>query len=107
MVEAVLSAIIGAGLDEREFWDSTPYQSGLRLRAVGKARREAYLLTGWMAERFAREERLSGPNHYMRQFFEPNAAEEDAEALADAEFNRLARMPGVQIVDLDAPSEGA
>ena len=100
MVEAVLSAVIAAGLDEKAFWDSTPYQTTLRLQAIGKVRREAYLLTGWMAERFAREERLSGPNHYIREFFEPDAAGQDAEALADAEFARIARTFGTEIVDL-------
>lgn len=107
MVEAVLSAVIGAGLDEATFWTSTPYETALRLKAVGKARREAYLLTGWMAERFAREERLSGPGHYLRQFFEPNAAEQDAEALADAEFARIARTFGLDVVDLGEAGDGA
>lgn len=101
-MEAVFSAAIGAGLTDDAFWHSTPYEVSLRLKAIGKARREAYLLTGWMAERFAREERLSGPQHYMRQFFEPNAAEQDAEALADAEFARIARTYGIEIVDLEA-----
>ncbi|WP_312595485.1 hypothetical protein [Brevundimonas sp.] len=101
MVEALLSATVGAGLDEQQFWDSTPYQTGLRLKAVGKARREAFLLTGWMAERFAREESLSGPAFYLRQFFDPQGSEADAEAMADAEFSRIARVFGAEIVELD------
>lgn len=99
-MEALLSATVGAGLDEQQFWDSTPYMASLRLKAVGKARREAYLLTGWMAERFAREESLSGPAHYIRQFFDPQGSDADAEAMADAEFARIARVYGVEIVDL-------
>lgn len=99
-MEALLSATVAAGLDEEGFWNGTPYLTGLRLKAVGKARREAYLLTGWMAERFAREESLSGPAHYIRQFFEPDQSDADAEAIADAEFARIARVYGVEIVDL-------
>lgn len=57
-------------------------------------------MTGWFGERFAREERLQGPQHYVRQFLEPNAAALDAEALADAEFDRIARMFGSEVVDL-------
>jgi len=54
-----------------------------------------------------REPTLSGPAHYHRQFFDQQANDADAEALADAEFARIARTFSVEIVDLDAvpPSE--
>lgn len=60
------------------------------------------LWNGWMVSRLAveREQALSPPGHYFRQFFEDGAAEQDAEALADAEFNRIARQFGVEIEDL-------
>lgn len=60
------------------------------------------LWNGWMTARLAveREPALSGPQHYYRQFFDQAATEQDAEALADAEFNRIARTFGVEIVDL-------
>ena len=60
------------------------------------------LMIGWMTSRFAveREPSLSGPQHYIRQFFDAEATEADAEAMADAEFNRIARTYGIEIVDL-------
>lgn len=60
------------------------------------------LWNGWMVARLApeREQALSGPGHYYRQFFEAGASEADAEALADAEFNRIARTFGLDVVDL-------
>lgn len=63
------------------------------------------LWNGWMVARLApeREQALSGPAHYYREFFDHQASAADAEALADAEFNRLARMPGVEVVDLSDP----
>lgn len=70
MVEAVQLATIQAGLDEREFWHSTPYHSVLRIKAAQRARLEAFLLTGWFSERFARENRLSGPQHYIRELLD-------------------------------------
>lgn len=61
---------------------------------------EAGLYSGWFAERFAREQTLSGPQHYIRQFLEPGATAEDAEAMADAEFDRISRLFGSEVVDL-------
>lgn len=49
-----------------------------------------------------REQTLSGLHHYHRQFFEPEASERDAEAMADAEFARISRLFGTEIVDLAA-----
>jgi len=39
---------------------------------------EGYLITGWMSERFAREERLQGPQTYIRTMLDQReAADED------------------------------
>jgi hypothetical protein len=96
VVEAVQVATIQAGLDEAEFWRSTPYQSVTRIKAAQRAKLEAFLLTGWFAERFAREERLSGPQGYIQQMLEP-ADPSLAEAEALAKFHRMAEDWGLQI----------
>lgn len=59
------------------------------------------MYTGWFAERFAREERLSSPNTYMGQFFDGEMAEGEAEAMAEAELTRMALQWGLDVVDLD------
>lgn len=48
-----------------------------------------------------REPTLSGPQHYFREFFDPSGKASDAEAMADAEFNRIARTFGIDVVELD------
>lgn len=101
MVGECLRAALRAGLTEAEFWPLTPYRLGTLIRERGRAKVEASLMAGWFAERFAREERLQGPQHYVRQFLEPHTAQEDAEALADAEFDRIARLFGSEVVDLE------
>jgi len=95
-VEAHLAAAIGAGLNEAEFWDSTPYQADLRLMAVGKVRQQTAMLTGWFAERFAREDKLQGPQAYVKQFFQP-PNEAEAEAQAEAMFHRMAQDWGLEV----------
>lgn len=60
MVEALQAATIQAGLDEAEFWRSTPYQSVLRIKAAQKGRLEM----AWLNERLAREELLNPLAHY-------------------------------------------
>jgi hypothetical protein len=104
-VEAALRAALKGGLSEAEFWKLTPYRLGMILTERGRAEATGALWTGWMVARLAveREPTLSGPQHYFRQFFDPQATEADAEAMADAEFARIARVYGVDIVDL---SEG-
>lgn len=56
------------------------------------------MASGWASERFAREERLSGLGHYLK---EHNAEEEAAlaEATAEAEFVRMALAKGLTIED--------
>lgn len=95
-----LQAALRAGLTEAEFWPLTPYRLSVIIKARGRARVEAAMLTGWFSERFAREERLQGPQHYVRTFLEPKEAAQDAEALADAEFARIARLFGSEITEL-------
>ena len=80
---------------EDVFWSSTPYQTALAIRARGRRQFELAATTGWFAERFAREERLSGLNHYLNP--SPNLAAEEAEA----EIRRWAAGRGLEVVDLD------
>lgn len=81
VVETVQKTIIRAGLDEAQFWGSTPYQSLLRIKEAQRAQMEGYLATGWMAERFAREKVLKPLSDYLND--EPEAAVDEAEALRD------------------------
>ena len=78
MVEAHLRAAIRAGLTASEFWGVTPYNLSIRLQEMNRSRMEGYLITGWMSERFAREERLQGPQTYIRTMLDQReAADED------------------------------
>lgn len=106
-MEAALRAALKGGLSEAEFWKLTPYRLGMILTERGRGEAASALWTGWMVARLAveREPTLSGPQTYFRQFFDPTGNTEDAEAMADAEFNRIARVYGVEIVDLS--DEGA
>lgn len=103
-MEVALRAALKAGIAEDLFWRLTPYNLSLRLQEIGRRNVENALFTGWMSERFAREERLLGPQTYIQQFLEPDEAEADAEAMADAEFNRFARQFGIDVIDLDPQS---
>lgn len=100
MVGQCLRAALRAGLSEAEFWALTPFRLNLIIKERGRGRIEGALMTGWFGERFARDQSLSGPQHYVRMFLDPEAAQQDAEALADAEFDRIARLFGSEVVDL-------
>lgn len=76
-MEAVQQAALQAGLDEAEFWAATPYQTVLRIKAAQRAKLEGFLMVGWMSERFAREERLQGPQTYIRTMLDGTEAEDD------------------------------
>lgn len=82
MVEAHLRAAIRAGLTASEFWGLTPYNLSIRLKEMGRARIEAALYGGWFSERFAREDRLQGPQHYIRTMLDQRepADEDDGDA---------------------------
>ena len=69
---------MAVGLTEAEFWDQTPYLTHVAIRARGKRAFEAAMMTGWMSERFAREERLSGLLHYMTPQAPSDADDGDA-----------------------------
>ena len=89
---AHLRAALRSGLKEEEFWGLTPYQLSLRLDAA----MEASLFGGWWAERFAREERLQSPQHYVDTMLKPaDPALAEAEALA--KFHRMAADWGLQV----------
>lgn len=102
-MEAALRAALKGGLSEAEFWKLTPYRLGMILTERGRGEAASALWTGWMVARLAveREPTLSGPQHYFREFFDPSGKASDAEAMADAEFNRIARVYGVEIVDIE------
>ena len=93
-------AALKYGVPASTFWTLTPYRLNEWLQELATQRIEQALHTGWFAERFAREERLQGPQHYVRQFLHPDDAAQDAEALADAEFDRISRQFGIEVVDL-------
>lgn len=57
---------------------------------------ELAVTTGWMAERFAREERLSGLQHYLKAASPMLKAEEEA-----AEMTRWAAGHGLEVVDIE------
>lgn len=77
-MEEALEAALSVGLSEAEFWDQTPYLTRLTLRGRGRRAAELALATGWHAERFAREERLSGLAYYLRERASDDADEGDA-----------------------------
>ena len=106
-MEAALRAALKGGLSETEFWKLTPYRLGMILTERGRGEAAGALWNGWMVARLAveREPTLSSPSHYYRQFFDAAATAQDAEALADAEFARISRAFGTEIVDL-APIDG-
>lgn len=98
-MEAIFLAAIQSGISEEAFWGLTPYQTAIRVKAVRRAEADAQLLTGWFAERFAREEKLQGPQHYIDTMLRPaDPALEEAEALA--KFNRMAEDWGLVVEDV-------
>lgn len=85
------------GLTEAEFWDQTPYLTHLAIRARGKRAFEAAMMAGWMSERFAREERLSGLLHYMAP--QPPSDADDGDALIAS----WGMMHGLTVEEVDEP----
>lgn len=73
----------------------TPYQTAVAVKARRRAQFEHSVRTGWFAERFAREERLSGLDHYL------NPPPGLAEAEAEAEITRWAVGHGLEVVDIE------
>ncbi len=98
MVEAHLRAAIRAGLTEAEFWSLTPYRLSLRLQEVNRSRMEGYLITGWMSERFAREDRLQGPQTYIRSMLDQR---EPAEDDGDAFVAMFALSNGLEVDEVE------
>lgn len=92
-MEAYLRAALKAGIDEAWFWRSTPYNVQLRVNERGRAAGEAAMATGWWAERFAREERLSSLGHYLKP------PEADAADDGDALIASFAMMHGLGVED--------
>lgn len=91
MVGAHLQAALKAGLSEPDFWSLTPHRLSIALTAA----MEAAMMAGWWSERFAREERLQRPQHYIDTMLRPNPELAETEALA--KFNRMAEDWGLVI----------
>lgn len=106
-MEDALEAARAAGLTEAEFWDSTPYLTNLAVRGIGRRAFEQAIMTGWMAERFAREERLQGLAGYIQEFTGPGLPPDLAEAMAEAELTRMAMGWGLTVEDVDEAAVGA
>lgn len=62
-------------------------------------------MTGWMAERFAREERLQGLNGYMAEFLGHGVNPDLAKETAEAELHRMALAWGLTVEELDDEPE--
>lgn len=92
---AHLQAALKAGLSEEDFWRLTPFRLSIALAASD----EAAMMAGWWSERFAREERLQRPQHYIETMLRP-ADPELAEAEALAKFNRMAEDWGLKVEDV-------
>lgn len=95
---AHLQAALRAGIREEEFWRLTPYRLSIALAASA----EAELMAGWWNERFAREERLQRPQHYIDTMLKP-ADPKLAEAEALAKFHRMAEDWGLEVGPASAP----
>lgn len=100
-MEAVQQAVLQAGLDEAEFWASTPYQTVLRIKAAQRAKLEGFLMVGWMSERFAREDRLQGPQHYIRTMLDQREPEDEDDGDAFVAMFALSNGLGVDEVEPD------
>lgn len=94
-MEAYLRAALKAEIDEAWFWRSTPYNVQMRVNERSRAAGEAAMATGWWAERFAREERLSSLSHYLKP------AEASGADDGDALIASLAMMHGLAVDDVD------
>ena len=71
------------------------------IKEAGTARIEAALYAGWFSERFAREERLQGPQHYVSEFLTAGGGPEVQEAMAEAELARMALAWGLKLEDIE------
>ena len=103
---------LGLGLDEDWFWRSTPYLTQVAMRGLSRSRVEVSLFTGWFSERFAREERLQGPAHYVAEYLGGEGTPDAQQAMAEAELTRWALAHGLEIVEIDegldrTPPEGS
>lgn len=92
MVGAHLQSALKAGVSVAEFWRLTPYQLNERIKASS----EADLMQAWWVERFAREERLQSPQHYVDTMLKP-ADPSLAYAEAEAKFHRMAEDWGLEV----------
>lgn len=75
----------------------TPYTVSQRIKAHG----EGQVTQAWWSERFAREERLSGPSHYLDPA-KPGDAND-----GDAFLATFALMHGQEVLDLSESAESA
>jgi hypothetical protein len=75
------------------------------MRASAKRELGQAVITGWMGERLAREQRLQGLKHYMSEFLNPALAEDVSVAMAEAELARMAAGWGLSIEDVDEEAE--
>lgn len=98
-MEAYRRAALKAEVDEAWFWRSTPYNVQLMVNERGRAASEAALATGWWAERFAREERLSGMAHYLNPQ-DPGAADN-----GDALIASWGMMHGLEVEDVSVDGQ--
>lgn len=62
---------------------------------------ELALVTGWFSERFAREERLQGPQAYIEEMLRSGGNPDLQEAMAEAELSRMAMQWGLEVEDLE------
>ena len=86
---AYLRKALQAGLSEERFWRSTPFVVQAFINEAGRAK----MITGWMAERFAREKVLQSLEHYLN----PKATDADD---GDALIASWGLMHGLKVDDL-------
>lgn len=86
--------------DER-FWSSTPFCVAMELQETARALHEAALLTGWFAERFAREQMLQSPQSYITDMLDNDTSVEAQTAMAEAELTRMAMAWGLELEEIE------
>lgn len=101
MVGDALEEALGAGVTEAEFWTLTPARLRIRTEAAAKTALTAALTAGWFSERFAREDRLQGPQHYLTEFLADGPDEALQTAMAEAELTRMAMGWGLTLEDAE------
>lgn len=77
----------------------TPYLTHLAIRGRGRRAFETATATGWMSERFAREQRLSSLMFYL------SPKDELAETDGDALVASFAMMHGLRVETVDEPAD--